>query len=180
LPDWYASDNGFNTRVAMDEAHRPIVQLALRTLGETGIVLDLGCGNGALLKKIHDARPNVVPFGLDTEERKLEHARQLQPPVASNFMLGNMFTGVPLDSDTIYSLILLMPGRLLEVDESAAQGLRERLRDHFQHLLVYAYGEWLTRHGGLDGLARKAGLELTGVHSSGTVGLARIVDQAGR
>ncbi|HEX7137431.1 MAG TPA: hypothetical protein VF219_06280, partial [Vicinamibacterales bacterium] len=175
LPAWYASDNGFSTRAAMDEAHRPIVQLAVSTLGETGIVLDLGCGNGALLKKIHDARPNVVPFGLDTEEWKLEHARELQPHAESHFVLGNMFNGVPLDPDTLYSLILLMPGRLLEVDQSAAQRLKGWLRDHFQYLLVYAYGEWLTRHGGLAGLAEKTGLELTTVHSSGSAGLARIV-----
>ena len=87
-----------------------------------------------------------------------------------------MFDGIPLDADTVYSLVLLMPGRLLEVDEASAARLRSWLQGHFQHLLVYAYGEWLTRHGGLAGLAAKAGLQLTSVHPGGTTGLARIVD----
>ena len=69
-----------------------------------------------------------------------------------------------------------MPGRLLEVDDAAAWQLRSWLRGHFQHLLVYVYGEWLTRHGGLAGLAAKAGLTLVTQHASGAAGLARIAD----
>jgi 2-polyprenyl-3-methyl-5-hydroxy-6-metoxy-1,4-benzoquinol methylase len=173
-PAWYASDNGFNTRAAMDEAHRPIVELALETLGESGAVLDLGCGNGALLKKIVDARPGVIPFGIDLDETKLAHARELQPAVAANFIAGNMFDGVPLDADTVYSLVLLMPGRLLEVDGTAAARLLDWLRGHVVHLIVYAYGEWLTRHGDLAGLAAQAGLTVTSVHRHGAAGLANL------
>jgi hypothetical protein len=175
-PDWYATDNGFNTRTAMDEAHRPIVELALTCLSAGGSILDLGCGNGALLKKICDGRPTIIPFGVDTETSKLEHAGQLQPAFAANFVAGNMFEGVPLDADTIYSLVLLMPGRLLEVDNASASRLREWLRGHFQHLLVYAYGEWLTRHNGLEGLATKAGLTLVSAHATGAAGLAVLAD----
>jgi hypothetical protein len=173
-PEWYASDNGFSARAAMDEAHRPIVELALTSLGETGTVLDLGCGNGALLKKICEARGGVVPFGVDVDESKLEHARLLQPAFAANFVNGNMFERIPIDADTVYSLIVLMPGRLVEVDDVSARRLRDWLHRHFQRLLVYGYGEWLTRYGGLKGLAERAGLTLDAVHRSGTAGLARI------
>ncbi|HWB29867.1 MAG TPA: methionine biosynthesis protein MetW [Vicinamibacterales bacterium] len=169
-PAWYAPDNGFNTRAAMDEAHRPIVELALETLGESGTVLDLGCGNGALLKKIADARSGLVPFGVELDETKLAHARELQPAFAANFIAGNMFDGLPLDADTVYSLVLLMPGRLLEVDETSAARLLNWLRGHVIHLIVYAYGEWLTRHGDLAGLAARAGLTLTSRHRSGAAG----------
>ena len=173
-PEWYASDNGFSARAAMDEAHRPIVELALTSVGDSGAVIDLGCGNGALLKKICEARTGVVPFGLDVDEPKLEHARLLQPAFSANFVAGNMFERIPIDADTVYSLIILMPGRLLEVEEASARRLREWLRGHFQRLLVYGYGEWLTRYGGLPGLAGRAGLTLESVHKSGTAGLARI------
>ncbi len=173
-PAWYAADNGFSTRTAMDEAHRPIVDLAVASIGERGSVLDLGCGNGALLKKICESRPYIIPFGMDTETSKLEHARELQPAFAANFVAGNMFEGIPMDADTIYSLVLLMPGRLLEVDEASARRLRAWLSGHFEHLLVYAYGEWLTRHQGLDGLASRAGLTLASTHPSGAAGLARL------
>ena len=122
-PSWYASDNGFSSAMAMDEAHRPIVELAHASIGETGTVLDLGCGNGALLKKICEPRPNLIPFGMDLEETKLEHARELQPGFAANFIAGSMFDGIPLDGDTVYSLVLLMPGRLLEVDDASGRQL---------------------------------------------------------
>ena len=32
-----------------------------------GRVLDLGCGNGALLKKICEPRPNLIPLGVDLD-----------------------------------------------------------------------------------------------------------------
>jgi hypothetical protein len=85
-----------------------------------------------------------------------------------------MFEGIPLDADTIYSLVMLMPGRLLEVDEESARRLREWLRGHFRTLLVYAYGEWLTRYDGLAGLAERAGLTLMSMHRTHTAGLAHI------
>jgi SAM-dependent methyltransferase len=175
-PAWYAADNGFSARAAMDEAHRPIVELAASTLGTTGTVLDLGCGNGALLRKIAEARPGVVPFGVDTDETKLEHARLLQPAFGANFVAGNMFERIPLDADTVYSLVILMPGRLLEVDESSGRRLREWLRGHFDRLLVYGYGDWLTRYEGLAGLATRAGLAIDSLHFSKTAGLARLAD----
>ena len=176
LPEWYASDNGFSARAAMDEAHRPIVELALTSIGETGTVIDLGCGNGALLKKICEARAGVMPFGVDTEDSKLAHARVLQPAFADNFVAGNMFERIPFDADTVYSLVILMPGRLLEVNDESAQRLREWLRGHFQRLLVYGYGEWLTRYDGLAGLAERAGLEIESVHRTGAAGLARLAN----
>jgi SAM-dependent methyltransferase len=175
-PEWYASDNGFGARAAMDEAHRPVVEMAVTSLGDTGTVIDLGCGNGALLKKICEARSGVIPFGVDIDESKLEHASQLQPAFSANFVAGNMFERIPIDDDTVYSLIILMPGRLLEVDEASARRLREWLHGHFNRLLVYAYGEWLTRYDGLSGLAERGGLTLESVHKSGTAGLARIAD----
>ena len=175
-PDWYASDNGFSARAAMDEAHRPIVEMALASLGDTGTVIDLGCGNGALLKKIREARSGIIPFGMDVEESKLAHARLLQPEFSDNFIAGNMFERIPLDAETVYNLIILMPGRLIEVDEASAQRLREWLRGHFQQLLVYGYGEWLTRYGGLAGLTERAGLTLDAAHRTGSAGLARIAE----
>ena len=78
---------------------------------------------------------------------------------AANFVAANMFERIPLDPETVYSLVILMPGRLLEVDAEAASRLRAWLHGHFQHLLIYAYGEWLTRYQGLEGLAERAGLD---------------------
>ena len=173
MPKWYATDNGFNTRAAMDEAQRPIVELAVETLDDSGTMLDLGCGNGVLLKKIRQQRPGVIPFGMDFEPEKVLHAGELQPDFKENFLAGSMFKSLPIDADTVYSIIILMPGRLLEVDSARADRLRSWLNGHFEHLLIYGYGEWLTDHGGLAGLAAKTGFELLKEHPSGTAGLAR-------
>jgi 2-polyprenyl-3-methyl-5-hydroxy-6-metoxy-1,4-benzoquinol methylase len=161
-PAWYASDNGFSSRLAMDRAHQPIVELAVATLSGRGDnVLDLGCGNGALLQKILEANPDVVPFGLDFEAEPVEHARLLLPEYADNFRQGDMFqSDWPWSEGRRYALIILMPGRLLEVEPQRAAGLREQLREYCDQLLVYAYGDWLTRYGNLQGLAEQAGLSL--------------------
>src|SRR5437867_2880150 len=104
------------TRAEMDTAHRPIVALATAALAGTGgNVLDLGCGNGALLKKMHEAIPDSVPFGIDIVRTHIEHAAELNPQFATNFISGDLF-----ESDLIwpggrtYALVILMPGRLLE------------------------------------------------------------------
>lgn len=161
-PAWYASDNGFPSVIAMEEAHQPIVALAQRVLKQRGgAVLDLGCGNGALLGKIRAAAPNVIPFGIECDPARLEHARTLDPEHAENFVLGDMFDSQAIWADEPrFALGILMPGRLLEVDAGRAEKLRSWLEERCDHLLVYAYGDWLTRYGDLRGLAQEAGFAL--------------------
>ncbi|MCC7207978.1 MAG: class I SAM-dependent methyltransferase [Anaerolineae bacterium] len=163
LPDWYALDNGFSSRFIMDHAHRPLVELAVSALGSSGgTVLDLGCGNAALLKKLHEANPAITPFGIDVDAQRLDHARELLPEFAANFWHGDLFDDEPAwQAGVGFDLVLLMPGRLLETDPDRAARLRQRIRERSRHVLVYAYGEWLTRCGDLCGLARAAGLDLT-------------------
>ena len=47
-------------------------------------------------------------------------------------------------------------GRLLEVGEDRARALRDWLAR--RAVLAYCYGDWMERHGGLEGLLRQAGL----------------------
>jgi hypothetical protein len=124
-----------------------------------GNVVDLGCGNGALLERLAAAAPGVVPFGVDVDPERIEHARQLHPVHGANFVSGDMFDEDELWVDgRRYALALLMPGRLLETDEQRAGVLRDRIRRTCDQVLVYAYGDWLTRAGNLGNLARDAGL----------------------
>ena len=61
-PSWYATDNGFDSIAAMEDAHRPIVTAAVAALaGRRGDVVDLGCGNGALLDKIAGGHMESCP-----------------------------------------------------------------------------------------------------------------------
>jgi SAM-dependent methyltransferase len=163
-PTWYATDNGFGSVEAMHDAHRPIVEAGVAALGQGGgNVLDLGCGNGALLERLAAAAPGMIPFGMDVDPQRIEHARQLHPGYGANFVSGDMFDDHQhWVEGRRYALALLMPGRLLETDEERASALRERILQSCDQVLVYAYGDWLTREDGLAGLAREAGLTVAG------------------
>jgi hypothetical protein len=180
-PEWYAADNGFQSVFAMDREHLPIVDQASAALQKRGgDVLDLGCGNGALLKKIRERMRDVVPFGIDCEDVRVEHACTLHSDCPENFISGNMFEeGSIWAKEDGYRLIMLMPGRLLEAETARATRLRARLRRHGDLLLVYAYGEWLTRHGSLAELARRAGLRMLKPDNDAKVGLATVEDTGG-
>jgi hypothetical protein len=181
--DKLAINNGFSSRLVMDKAHQPIVELANAALTETdGNLIDLGCGNGILLKKIYESNSNIIPYGIDNDLNRLEDISLLLPQFVDNFWVGNIFTSEhPWANNRRYSLALLMPGRLLEVPPEAANNLKKRLQLQCDRLLVYAYGDWLTRYGNLAGLAKKAGLELlnstNSTNSEATCGLGCLKTQ---
>lgn len=157
-PPWYHLDNGFSSRYAMDEAHRAIVAATAAAGFDSGSILDLGCGNGALLRKIVEARPGTVPYGIDGIAERIDHARRLLPAYSENFFTGDIFGD---DEERLwsrsYDLILVMPGRLLEAPAERADRLRQRIRERSHAVLVYAYGDWRVRYGHVHGLASAAG-----------------------
>jgi radical SAM protein with 4Fe4S-binding SPASM domain len=173
-PTWFATDNGFPSVAAMREAHAPIVEAATEALaGKAGNVLDLGCGNGALLEQIAKRVSGVVPFGIDNDAARVEHARVLQAEFADNFTAGDLFDDDrPWSDGRRFALAIVMPGRLLEVDAARAQVLRERLGDRCDQVLVYAYGDWLADTD-LAGLAGRAGMSVLSPGNK-PVGLAGI------
>jgi SAM-dependent methyltransferase len=175
-PPWYASDNGFTSIAAMERLHAPIVQLAHQVLsGSGGLVLDLGCGNGTLLRRIVDATPGIIPYGLDYVAESIEHARTLVPDSYDNFLIGNMFDCDAIwENDRHYAAILLMPGRLLDGPIDRLAAFKRKLAERCKHIIVYAYGDWLTRYGDLTGLVREAGLEPLDIKPGETVGLATV------
>ena len=163
-PEWYASDNGFTSTAAMSDAHRPVVDAAAAALKRRGgAVLDLGCGNGALLEKLIAAAPRVVPYGVDDDAARIDHAREIHSDCPDHFVVGDLFDDAGLwDDPGHFALAILMPGRLLEVGPARAMPLVERLIERCDQILLYAYGDWLDRYGNLDGLATAAGFSVLG------------------
>jgi hypothetical protein len=155
---WYASDNGFSTVAAMERAHKPIVDLATKELsGVEGSIIDLGCGNGALLAKVCKAVPGLMPVGVDTDEGRLGHFAELNPGPSGRAIQCDIFDVPAQCAGDRFALALLMAGRLLEVDASRTADLRRWLASNCDRILVYAYGDWLTRYGNLGGLIEQAG-----------------------
>lgn len=145
--------NGFTSATGMATAHEIVADIA--AAAAPGTVIDLGCGNGALLERICRDRLELQPAGVDSDRAHvLAASRRLSHGI---FALGDIFETAKW-SDR-YSLALLMPGRLAEVDDLKAHALKSHLRSHAQKVVVYAYGDWLS-DGGLVGLCGRTGLEL--------------------
>lgn len=158
-PAWYHTENGFSTRHGMDVSHRPLVALAREALaGAEGSVLDLGCGNGALLEKICRGRAELVPCGVDVNAAAVEHARELLPDAAAGFVRSDLFAPSVWVHGRRHALAILMIGRLLEVSRPRADALLAAIRAHCDRLLVYAYDGY--DPAGLPALAARLGLTL--------------------
>lgn len=174
-PPWLAADNGFASTAAMAAAHAPIIDVASAALaGNGGRVVDLGCGNGALLATLVEADPKVEPFGVEVDPERLAHAEVLHPDATDGFVCGDLFDAPALwPNGSRFDLALVMPGRLLEVDPARAEALRDWLRQHCAQIIVYGYGDWLNRYDGLTTLAANAGFEVLATNEPAA--LARIV-----
>ena len=170
---WYYRDNEFPSAERMDEVQAPIVRLASRALADRpGAVLDLGCGNGALLRKIVIASRGTVPYGIDRRRRRIRHARRLMRGFAANFVVGDMFDSQRLFATAPpFSVGLLAPLRILETEPGRAVPTMEWLRRCCDRLIVYGYGDSCTPYGGIAGLAEAVGISLETTDPSERVGI---------
>lgn len=156
-PDWYHVDNGFTSMHAMVAQHGPLVDIARDCLASaSGHVLDLGCGNGALLGKICKDREDLVPCGVDLNTVALQHARELFPRFARNFEQRDIFDPLFWSGSQRYALAILMAGRLREVSASKATALLACLVGHCDRVLLYVYPSW--KGESLERIVRQSGL----------------------
>jgi len=137
--------NGFTSQTAMETAHG--VLLSVLPPKPDGVLLDLGCGNGRLLEKA--ASLGWMVEGIESDPVR---AGAAQLPVKR----GDMFDTALWEKQ--YNVVTLMPGRLLETDREKAGRFLAALRVRTRHVLMYAYGDWLQRFGGLGPLAADAGI----------------------
>jgi hypothetical protein len=143
LEDWRHLDNGFSSRISMDRLHAPIVALARRaTEGLSGKVIDLGCGNGALLAKICEGRGDLIPFGVDRNPDAIRNAQSVHADRPGAFRRGEVFDAGGWGRERPFTLAILMLGRLLERPPEQAQALLSDLRNACNNVLLYVYPGW--------------------------------------
>lgn len=146
--------NGFASPETMELAHETVASVARQAVAATTSILDLGCGNAALLERIIADRRDLQPIGIDNDRaRVLSAARRLSHGI---FTLGDIFATSLWPDD--YGVVLLMPGRLAEVDREHAEDLTAHLRAHARSAVVYVYGDWMAE--GLKVLCERFGLEV--------------------
>lgn len=161
--------DGFSTVEGRNTAHRPIVEHVARLLDNgAASVLDLGCGGGALLAGICERHQGVRPIGVEIDVERAARARARLGPLGGDVVGADMFD-VGSWADLAWGrhrvdVALLMPGRLLEArsagDAEASAALIDVLGSNVDHVVVYAYGDWLTRFGDLEGLVAATGYEV--------------------
>ena len=137
---WYYEDNGFNSYRAQVGHHAPLIKAIRRA--EPKRVLDLGCGNGALLLEALEQIGEFTPFGCDVDSGRIGHARTLHPEYNDNFSVGRMEDY----SLGRYDLILHQPGHVN--DQAFSRGLSKCA----DWVLLYVYGD------GDRGLLEEAGM----------------------
>jgi hypothetical protein len=170
--EWYHADNGFSSRQGMDLSHKPILKLAAETLRQaTGNVLDLGCGNGVLVKNICQPSGDLVPWGIDISSANIAHAQLLTSRFSDNFIVADIFDDCETWAENSqFQLVMLSLVRLTEVPEERAEKLLRLIREHAMNLLVYVYDG----DGSLEDLARNTGLTLSCKQLGQHAALARL------
>jgi hypothetical protein len=139
-------DNGFSSAKAMTTLHRAMLDAGVSLLrGQTGNILDLGCGNGSLVTAIASRLPGVVPFGVECLPDRAQRGRTRLELADGHLYIGDIFSAEQpwFDSDP-YLLTLLMIGRLLEASEARRSALIRTLEHHTILLLLYTYGDPLS------------------------------------
>ena len=141
MPDWYHLDNGFSSPTGMIYSQAPIVRAAQRELsGARGNVLDMGCGNGALLQQICLPNSERVPFGIDKNPAAIRHAEMLMARHTRNFVVGDFFE-MQATFETRFALIIIMARHLTSLSRARAWQFLEHLSRLGDRLLIYTYDE---------------------------------------
>lgn len=125
--------NGFNSQARMSAAHSFIVSV-LADQKVHGKILDLGCGDGSLLKRIQAAHPNTKLLGVDFDESVITTVVPGVIPYRSDIFEFRDWESV--------DLVLLSSQRLIEVPAHKASALMEVIANFTKRLLLYNYGEW--------------------------------------
>ena len=128
--------NGFSSEEVMREAHNFILSTLPNEIGGgiRGKVLDLGCGDGSLLREIQYRHPETELFGVDQEPDHIKGGK-----------LGIKYYQARIDEFLAwqdFDLILIAIQRLYELPIPKTKELLERIHENAKELLLYSYDGW--------------------------------------
>lgn len=130
----------------------------LRFINRSGRILDLGCGNGMLLRFLYEQSPHALePFGVDFLRESIAEAQKVVlPAFASHFTVANLAT-VELEN-SFFDFIIVDP---YHIDDGERGMIIERLQRKLRRggrLIVYSYADSM-RVLGLTSIADFSGIQ---------------------
>lgn len=139
-------DNGFSSAEGMAASHRIMIDAAVSLLhGQSGKILDLGCGNGRLVAAIASRLPGVIPCGVECVLDRANRGRATLERAGGRLHVADIFSQEqPWFDHGSYVLTILMIGRLLEVGVRRRRTLIADIERHSNLLLLYTYGDSLS------------------------------------
>ncbi len=128
--------NGFK------EYPQEIYDIFLNLIDGDGKIIDLGCGNGLLLKHIiENSKYKLIPYGVDFIEESITQAKKLIfPEYSDNFIVANI-SEVKL-KERYYDFILFDPTHVHIDDHEKV--LANILRSCRRKIIFYTYKDMLT------------------------------------
>lgn len=135
------TDNGFVSFEAMNHSHNVLLETISQSKIEFTSVIDLGCGNGELLKKISERFQPTDIYGIEYNTERFNR-------IKLNFSEGTFYNQDMFDKSGEWfskdiELAIFMPGRLLEQHDSIH--MIEWFEKNNTNVLLYTYADWTTQ-----------------------------------
>jgi SAM-dependent methyltransferase len=120
-----------------------VYALFAEQITRSGRILDLGCGNGLLLKYVVSRSPHtLIPYGVDLMRQSIAQARQIVlPEFARNFSVGNVAEYVFADAP--YEYIFIGPDDVYPQDLELIVGAVTRACAVGGRVIFYCYRDVL-------------------------------------